>query len=602
MEEKSIRIAIVDKDKCKPNKCALECKKKCPIVYIGKLCVEVKNTDKIATISESLCTGCGLCVKACPFSAIKIIKLPVSLVGEIVHRYGESGFRLYRLPMMKCNQILGIIGDNGMGKSTILKILGGKLIPNMGNYKDESEWLNVQKYYRGSELQMYFDRLINKEEIKSAIKSQYVDLIPRSFIGERENMTVREFISERFPEWETKHQLVVELDILPIIDRPIKVCSGGELQRFAILVTCLSEADVYMFDEFTSFLDIKQRIKACSVIQSLEKATHKIIVEHDLAILDFLSDYVCCIYGKESGFGVVTKAMSNQDGINQFLDGFLIADNMRFRDEPLHFKLTEIDDEEIKKRSRFSYPPIRKTLDNFKLRIEAGEFTSSEVTMLMGENGTGKTTFIKLLAGILEPDDKECEIPQLSVSYKPQILSPKWDGTVNDLLYSKLPGYSHPQFQSDVVVPLKIAEIKERLVKELSGGELQRVAIVLCLGKPADIYLIDEPSAYLDVGQRISVSKIIKRFILHSKKSAFIVEHDFMMASYLADKVILFDGIPTSSCVANRQMTPSEGINTFLKNLNVTYRRDAINFRPRINKFGSVKDREQKESGIYYAC
>ena len=87
-------------------------------------------------------------------------------------------------------------------------------------------------------------------------------------------------------------------------------------------------------------------------------------------------------------------------------------------------------------------------------------------------------------------------------------------------------------------------------MKNLSGGELQRVAMVLCLGKPADIYLIDEPSAYLDSEQRIVAAKVIKRFILHAKKSAFIVEHDFIMATYLADRVVVYNGSPGINCTA----------------------------------------------------
>jgi len=134
----------------------------------------------------------------------------------------------------------------------------------------------------------------------------------------------------------------------------------------------------------------------------------------------------------------------------------------------------------------------------------------------------------------------------------------------------------------------------------LSGGELQRVAIVLSLGKPADIYLIDEPSAYLDVEQRVVAARVIKRFILHAKKTAFIVEHDFIMATYLADRVIVYEGTPGVHCTASAPMSLLQGMNKFLAQLEITFRRDPTNFRPRINKMDSVKDREQKQQGSYF--
>merc|ERR1719213_1377444 len=103
----------------------------------------------------------------------------------------------------------------------------------------------------------------------------------------------------------------------------------------------------------------------------------------------------------------------------------------------------------------------------------------------------------------------------------------------------------HPQFQTDVAKPMMIDPLMDFSVQNLSGGELQRVAITLALGKPADVYLIDEPSAYLDSEQRLHAAKVIKRFILHAKKTAFVVEHDFIMATYLADRVIVFEGTPS---------------------------------------------------------
>jgi ATP-binding cassette subfamily E protein 1 len=127
-------------------------------------------------------------------------------------------------------------------------------------------------------------------------------------------------------------------------------------------------------------------------------------------------------------------------------------------------------------------------------------------------------------------------------------------------------------------------------VQTLSGGELQRVAIVLALAKPCDIYLIDEPSAYLDSEQRIIASKVLKRWILTSKRSAFVVEHDFIMATYLADRVICFEGIPAKESFCSSPESLVTGMNKFLKMMEITFRRDPTNYRPRINKYQSQKD------------
>lgn len=126
------------------------------------------------------------------------------------------------------------------------------------------------------------------------------------------------------------------------------------------------------------------------------------------------------------------------------------------------------------------------------------------------------------------------------------------------------------------------------------------MALTLALGQPADMYLIDEPSAYLDSEQRIIAAKVIKRFIMHAKKTAFIVEHDFIMATYLADRVIVYDGEPAVAATAHAPQSLQSGMNLFLQNLGITFRRDPTNFRPRINKDESLKDREQKQAGTYY--
>ena len=597
-DDRLTRIAIVNTEKCKPSRCRQECKKCCPVVMQGKLCVEVNAKSKISFISEILCIGCGICVKKCPFQAIEIINLPKNLAKDTTHRYGPNSFKLHRLPTPRAGQVLGLVGKNGIGKSTALKVLAGKLKPNLGKYDDAPDWSDILTYFRGSELQNYFTRIL-EENLKAIIKPQYVDQIPKAAKG-----TVRKWLDAK-NEKGNKTEMCDLLELNEVQEREVKVLSGGELQRFAIAMVCIQDAHIYMFDEPSSYLDVKQRLSAAQVIRSLlDPKIYVIVVEHDLSILDYLSDFICVLYGTPGAYGVVTLPFSVREGINIFLDGFVPTENLRFRDVSLNFKVSETADtvEDTDKRfSLYSYPNMTKTIDQFKLTVKEGTFTDSEILVMLGENGTGKTTFITMLAGLKKPDDTSVDIPELMVSYKPQKISPSFPGTVRELLHSKIrAAFVHPQFQTDVAKPLVIEDILDQEVTNLSGGELQRVAICLCLGKPADVYLIDEPSAYLDSEQRIICARVIKRFILHAKKTAFIVEHDFIMATYLADRVIVYEGIPSVDCIANSPQDLLSGMNKFLRNLNITFRRDPTNFRPRINQLNSQKDAEQKATGNFF--
>ncbi|KAJ2647465.1 Fe-S cluster-binding ribosome biosynthesis protein [Coemansia sp. RSA 1250] len=595
MSDKLTRIAIVSSDKCKPKKCRQECKKVCPVNKMGKVCIDVWPTSKISLISEDLCIGCGMCVKKCPFGAITIINVPTSLESEITHRYSANSFKLHRLPEPRPGQVLGMVGRNGTGKSTALKVLSGKMKPNLGQYASPPDWEDIIRHFRGSGLQNYFKRIL-EDDLRALTKPQYVDKVSDMVKGKVGNLLKAKM------ERENVKEIVQQLDLRDLLGRDIKKLSGGELQRFSIAMVSVQKGDVYMFDEPSSYLDVKQRLNAARVIRSLLDATsYVVVVEHDLSVLDYLSDFVCILYGVPSAYGIVTMPYSVREGINIFLDGNIPTENMRFRQESLSFRLNEALDEEIVRVRDYSYPAMTKTMGDFKLKVDAGEFNDSQIIVLLGENGTGKTTLIKMLSGKLAPDEGEGTMPELLVSYKPQKIAPKYPGTVRMLLMSKIRAmFVNPQFQTDVIKPMAIDDIIDQPLTDLSGGELQRVALVRALGENADVYLIDEPSAYLDSDQRIIASKVIKRFILHAKKTAFVVEHDFIMATYLADRVIVMEGTPSVNARANSPQSLLSGMNKFLKSLSITFRRDPNNYRPRINKMDSAKDKEQKASGNYF--
>ena len=230
--------------------------------------------------------------------------------SQVTHRYTANAFKLHRLPTPRPGQVLGLVGTNGIGKSTALKILAGKLKPNLGRYDDPPDWQEILKYFRGSELQNYFTKVL-EDNLKALIKPQYVDHIPRAVKG---TMSVSQMLDGKL-ELDNKQKMCDDLELNDVLTREVSQLSGGELQRFAIAMSCIQRADVYMFDEPSSYLDIKQRLKAAEVIRELLTPNNYVIaVEHDLSVLDYLSDFVCCLYGKPSMYGVVTMPYSVREG------------------------------------------------------------------------------------------------------------------------------------------------------------------------------------------------------------------------------------------------------------------------------------------------
>jgi len=469
------RIAVVDKRKCNPSACGnYLCIRICPVNRTGSECI-IKDQDKKILIQEELCTGCNLCSNRCPCDAIKIVNLPEALKEDPIHRYGKNQFELFRLPIPKKNTIVGLLGRNGIGKTTSMAILSGSLIPNLGILGQEDKDKVIEKY-KNTILGDYFKNLYNNK-IKVSYKPQRVELIPQLYKGKVYDLL------KKVDEKNIAKELLKELGISHLINRQLSELSGGELQKIAIIATFCKKADFYFFDEPASFLDINSRIKVAKILRRL-KDSSVMIVEHDLATLDYISDEIQILYGKQACYGIVSQTKSVRRGINEYLDGYLPDDNVRFRDYKIIFEEkqeTKFLQEEI----LLKIPQLEKNFENFSLKVHEGEIKKQEVLGVMGANALGKTTFLKLLAGIEKPDKGKIEKQQ--IAFKEQYIKSVEGTVIENLMSVAKSKFSSGWFKHNILEKLNLRSIMNQEVKNLSGGELQKFHIAITLSKDAKI-------------------------------------------------------------------------------------------------------------------
>ena len=586
-------IAIVEKEKCHPTKCGHECMKYDPLNRnVPDSGFHLNAVSGKAEIAEEVVMQFhSICAKMCPFDAIKIVKLPEALKEEPLHQFGENAFRLYKLPVLKKGEIVGILGRNGIGKSTALNILAGMIVPNLGEFEHKGNTEAVVKKFSTMTIGEYFRNLYGKKVVVS-YKPQRIELLPQQYKG-----TVQNLLS-KVDERNVVKDLVREIELENLLQRDLSMLSGGELQKVAIIAAIAKKADVYYFDEPASFLDITSRIKVAKMIRSLkEENVAVVVVEHDLATLDYVSDGIQIVYGEQAAYGIFSQSKGVRRGVNEYLDGFLPEDNVRFRPYKIMFQRAP-PRRTAGKEKLLEFPAVEKKFDAFHLKVNSGCFYGGEVLAVMGANGLGKSTFLKMLAGLVKPDVGS--ITPVKVAYKTQYPEAFEGNVLEHLKKVARSEFESGWFQQNIMEKLNLKAVMHSDIASLSGGELQKFYIACTLASDANIIAMDEPSAFIDVEDRLNVAEVIKTFTETKGVSTIVVDHDVQFVDYLGDAMLVFEGVPGREGHVHGPCNKEEGMNRVLKMLDITYRKDKVTNRARINKSGSQLDQEQKQTGKCY--
>ncbi|MFB6158588.1 MAG: ribosome biogenesis/translation initiation ATPase RLI [Candidatus Nanohalobium sp.] len=584
-------VVVIDQDKIEPDLARETVINYDPLNRAGKEGgFYIDENEELHIDEEDVMEAHKMAINKYPYEdAIKMIQLPAE-EGEKVHQFHDNSFRLYGLPAPDEGSVVGIIGENGTGKSVALKILAGDIKPNLGNFEKPPEWSEIQERYRGTDLQNHFDKLA-EDNVEAAFKPQKVEDIPKAYDGKVQKLL--EGVAER----KEVEEVAEQLDIKKLLDREVEHLSGGELQRVAIASTVLKEADIYMIDEPSSFLDVKQRLNMGQEIRKLSEDRPVLAVEHDLATLDLISDRINIFFGDPGSYGMVSNALSSKEGVNRYLEGYLPSDNIRIRSDEITFdrsKRSQVENKPVVAK----FPQFTKDFgeNEFELETQEGSIHEEEILAIFGENGLGKTVFAKMLAGAIDPDTGESL--DIDISYKPQYLE-AGDQTVETAL-REVANPDSRKFETRIAEPLTLEPLYEQKLSELSGGELQRVGIAMCLAKDADLYLLDEPSAYLDVESRVELGKTLKRFARKTEKPLLVIDHDLLLLDYIADRGMVFKGKTGKHGKSTKPVRIEDAMNDFLEEVEITFRKDPESGRPRANKPGSQKDQEQRKSGEFY--
>lgn len=516
-----------------------------------------------------------------PNDSIRIVELP-SESGDLVHQYGRNAFRIYNLPQPRDGEIIGLLGQNGIGKTSALKILSGEIIPNMGSYESDSNLEDSFNMMNDSATVEHL-RKVHQEDTHISRKPQ---IASDYSIDKKVNETVN---------LDRKDDLVGNLSITHLMDKNLSTLSGGELQRVLLAAVLENRSDIYIFDEPSSFLDVGQRIKVSDVIkEKTEDDSVTFVVDHDLTFLESICDSVHILYGEPNSYGIVSNPLSTRNGINDYVKGYVSSDDIMIRKDKFEFDIRGSDDKQLED-VVIDYDNFDISVGDFDLQVSEGSVRSSQVIGILGENGLGKTTFAKSLAGKLDTEQNF----EFNVSYKPQYLEVNNKNISVEGYVSQIPDLNG-SIPDNIKSKLGIENIMKQRLGDISGGELQRLSIAICISREADIYVLDEPSAYLDVEKRNRVGQLLSNYSNKTGDPIFVIDHDIFLINTVSDDVMVFSGKSGDYGNASQVMSISKGMNSFLSEMGITLRKDEDTKRPKVNKKGSQLDKKQKSQDQYY--